>query len=75
MFATGGGRDVLQVTVKAAPADADALVQLPFVARARYLGRHGWVTVTVADEGALDLTRELVATSYDLVRPKRASRR
>ena len=75
MFAAIGGREVLQVTVKAAPADADVLVQLPFVARARYLGRHGWVTVTVADEAALDLTHELVATSYDLVRPKQANRR
>jgi predicted DNA-binding protein (MmcQ/YjbR family) len=71
MFAAIGGDDVLGVTVKAAPEDAEALLALPFVSRARYLGRYGWLTIEVGDESVLDLVRDLVAASYTLVASKR----
>ena len=73
MFAALGGNPVT-VTVKATPDDASALVELPFIERARYVGRHGWVTVTVADDAALDLARDLIAASHALVAPKRHRR-
>jgi len=59
------------VTVKATQDDAEALTRLANITRARYIGRHGWVTVSIADDAMLSLTRDLIATSYELVAPKR----
>jgi predicted DNA-binding protein (MmcQ/YjbR family) len=69
MFASMGGDD-LQVTVKASLDDASVLVQQPGIEPAAYVGRYGWVTLQVRDEDSLRLAEELIAASYDLVRPR-----
>jgi len=72
MFAALGVTDALgSLTVKATLDDQDALIQLPHIERARYVGKHGWVTVTIADEATLEHARDLIAESYRLVRGKR----
>ncbi len=71
LFAATGRSLPLQVTVKAEPADADSLIQQPFIERAAYVGRYGWVTVTVEDPETLNLLLGLIEVSYDLVRGKR----
>ena len=71
MFAATGATLPVAVTVKASKEDADVLVQIPHVSRARYIGQHGWVTVEIEDDEAWDLARELIATSHALVAPKR----
>jgi predicted DNA-binding protein (MmcQ/YjbR family) len=38
------------------------------------LGRHGWVSVTLADEPDWQLVAELVRTSYAMVAPKRLAK-
>src|SRR5438046_1051268 len=64
MFAaTGEGSD--RVTVKASLEDQAALVQHPNIAKADYVGRFGWVTVTIVDAEALSLTMQLIDESYD----------
>jgi predicted DNA-binding protein (MmcQ/YjbR family) len=68
MFAALGGDQATNVTVKAAPEDAEILVQAPHIAVAPYVGRYGWVTVSVVDEAVLDQTLALISMSYDLVR-------
>lgn len=55
------------VTVKASPDDLDGLLQLPYVERAPYIGRYGWVSVTVADDASLELALDLLDESYDQV--------
>jgi predicted DNA-binding protein (MmcQ/YjbR family) len=62
------------VTLKATQDDAEALTRLPNITRARYIGRHGWVTVSIVDDAMLSLTRDLIAASYELVAPKRRPR-
>lgn len=72
MFATlVGGPEGLRMTVKTTHLDAEMLTGLPHVARAAYIGRYGWVTVSIRDEATLDHARELVAASYEQVAPKR----
>ena len=53
-----------QITVKPAGDDLEAMLALPFIRRAAYIGRYGWVTVRIEDEPALDLALELVETTY-----------
>jgi predicted DNA-binding protein (MmcQ/YjbR family) len=61
------------VTVKAPPGDLDSLLGLPFVKRASYIGRFGWVSVAIDDRHALELALELVNKSYEInaAKPRR----
>jgi predicted DNA-binding protein (MmcQ/YjbR family) len=68
MFVGLGADTTTNVTVKATPEDAAVLVQMPHIAVAPYVGRYGWVTVSIADEAALDQALALISMSYDLVK-------
>jgi predicted DNA-binding protein (MmcQ/YjbR family) len=70
----GGNSGLAGVTVKATQDDADALCHLPHIDRARYIGRHGWVSVSIEDEGVLGQAFDLIDASYQLVRGRRSSR-
>jgi predicted DNA-binding protein (MmcQ/YjbR family) len=72
MFAALGVTGALgSLTVKATLEDQDALVQLPHIEKARYVGKHGWITVTLSDEATLAHAFDLIAESYHLVRGTR----
>lgn len=79
MFAGSGQREGgdLSVTVKATLDDQAALVQMPGVSVARYVGKHGWITVTITDEASLQFALDLINASYELVAhpPKKARAR
>ena len=76
MFAATGTMLPVSITVKADKEDASVLVQMPNIARAAYIGQHGWVTITVKDDETWALAKDLIATSFELVAPKqRKSRR
>src|SRR5205814_7069426 len=66
-FAFLGLPDRAAVTVKPDPEDLDALLALPFVERAAYIGRYGWVKVAIADEDALALALDLVDHTYESI--------
>ena len=70
----GGGGDTSIVTLKATPADADVLATRPGISRAAYIGRYGWISVTIASDADLAFASDLIATSYALVAPKKRSR-
>jgi predicted DNA-binding protein (MmcQ/YjbR family) len=57
-------------TVKSTPADQAIITQHPAVEVASYVGRFGWVTVTVTGRDSLDLARCLIDLSYDMVSGK-----
>jgi predicted DNA-binding protein (MmcQ/YjbR family) len=71
MFAAlGVTGELAGLTVKATLEDQDELVQLPHVEKAHYVGRYGWISVTVSDEATYEHALELIANSYNLVAPK-----
>ncbi len=73
---TGYGDDgTFRVTVKLSPEDGDAALSLPFVTRAAYVGRYGWVSVVVDEEAKWDLVVDWVSQSYALVTPKKRAKK
>lgn len=68
-FAMFGGAGPT-VTLKPDADEREALLALPFVEVAGYIGRYGWLTLTVTDEESLALARDLADVSYLQVRGK-----
>jgi predicted DNA-binding protein (MmcQ/YjbR family)/GNAT superfamily N-acetyltransferase len=64
-----------QVTVKSTPEEQSHLIEHPAVEVAKYVGRFGWVTVTITNKKTLDLGLELVDESYRSLAPKRKQTR
>jgi predicted DNA-binding protein (MmcQ/YjbR family) len=61
--------EVVYLTVKLTPEEREIAELLPYVRRARYVGRYGWVTAEIADDDALDAALEWVCESYWLRAP------
>ncbi len=70
VFAFLGNPDNGRVVVKADADQLEGLLALPFIKLSPYIGRYGWVLVTISDDDALDLAHELVDTSYELISAK-----
>jgi predicted DNA-binding protein (MmcQ/YjbR family) len=62
------GRTVL-LTVKLTAEEREIAYLLPYVSRARYVGRYGWITAEVTDEESLEAALEWVRESYWLKAP------
>jgi predicted DNA-binding protein (MmcQ/YjbR family) len=75
LFVVLSDTDPARVTVKPNPAELEALLNLPFICRAAYVGRFGWVTVTIEDEDSLDVALRLVDQSYDAIAAKTRGRK
>ena len=67
MFAAGGETSV---TVKSTVEKQSILIQQPNIEKAAYVGRFGWVTVTVANDADLELAFDLIDESYEMVSSK-----
>jgi predicted DNA-binding protein (MmcQ/YjbR family) len=59
----------VQLTVKLTAEEREIVQLLPYVSRARYVGRYGWVTAQVTDEESLEAALEWVRESYWLKAP------
>ena len=59
----------LSLTVKLTQQERELAQLLPYVSRARYLGRYGWVTAVVEDEESLANALEWLRESYWLRAP------
>ncbi len=56
--------DALHVTLKLSAEEREIAMLLPFVRRARYVGRYGWVTAEVTDQESLEAALEWLRESY-----------
>jgi predicted DNA-binding protein (MmcQ/YjbR family) len=72
MFASMSvGEEAVHLTVKLTPEEREIAFLLPYVRRARYVGRYGWITADVADEDSLEAALEWLRESYWLKAPLR----
>ena len=70
MFASMSvAEECVRLTVKLTPEEREMAQLFPFVSRARYVGRYGWVTAEVADEESLEAALEWLRESYWLKAP------
>jgi predicted DNA-binding protein (MmcQ/YjbR family) len=71
LFAMMPDRDgECELTIKLTDDERDVALQLPYVRRASYVGRYGWVTVRVSDEESMQSALEWLRESYWLKAPK-----
>jgi len=61
--------DAVQLTVKLTPEEREIAHLLPYVRKARYVGRYGWITAEVSDEETLEAALEWLRESYWLKAP------
>ncbi len=59
----------VRLTVKLTPEEREMTQLLPYVRKARYVGRYGWVTAEVTDEESLEAALEWLRESYWLRAP------
>jgi predicted DNA-binding protein (MmcQ/YjbR family) len=69
MFAWLHEGEPVEVTVKLTREERDVAELLPYVRKARYVGRYGWVTACITDEESLEAALEWVRESYWLRAP------
>ena len=70
MFAAMSVREgAVHLTVKLTPEEREMAQLLPYVSRARYVGRYGWITAEVSDGESLACALEWLRESYWLKAP------
>ena len=70
MFASmSAAGDATLLTVKVTPEEREIAELLPFVSRARYVGRYGWITAEIKDDESLEAGLEWLRESYWLKAP------
>ncbi len=69
MFAWLVEDDPVELTVKLAAEEGEIAYLHPWVRRASYLGRYGWITATIEDADALATALEWLRESYYLKAP------
>ena len=61
--------DAVSLTIKLTAEERELAQLLPYVRRARYVGRYGWITARVTDEESLANALEWLRESYWLRAP------
>jgi predicted DNA-binding protein (MmcQ/YjbR family) len=69
MFAWLREDDPVEVTVKLSTEEREIAQLHPWVRRASYVGRYGWITATIEDADALETALEWLRESYYLKAP------
>src|SRR5919109_3176939 len=63
------GEAAVHLTVKLTPEEREMAQLLPYVSRARYVGRYGWITAEISDGESLECALEWLRESYWLKAP------
>ena len=71
MFASMSEVDgIVRLTVKLTAEEREIAMLLPYVEKAKYVGRYGWVTALVSDDESLEAALEWLRESYWLRAPE-----
>ncbi len=71
MFASMSEVDgIVRLTVKLTREEREIAMLLPYVEKAKYVGRYGWVTALVSDDESLEAALEWLRESYWLRAPE-----
>jgi predicted DNA-binding protein (MmcQ/YjbR family) len=62
--------DGSSMTVKATPQEQDVLIQHPAIRPADYVGRYGWVSIHVDGDETMEMAKDLIDSSFELVEKK-----
>ncbi|MBN1348488.1 MmcQ/YjbR family DNA-binding protein [candidate division KSB1 bacterium] len=57
----------LAITVKSSQEKNAILLEHPHICQASYMGRFGWISITVPNHDSLNLAKELILESYLIV--------
>lgn len=60
----------VRLTIKLTAEEREIAMLLPYVEKAKYVGRYGWVTAVVTDEESLESALEWLRESYWLRAPE-----
>jgi predicted DNA-binding protein (MmcQ/YjbR family) len=75
MFAAmSDGDGPVRLTVKLTAEEREIAMLLPFVSKAAYVGRYGWITAEVTGDESLEAALEWLRESYWLKAPARLRR-
>jgi len=70
MFAAmSAAGETVRLTVKLTAEEREMAYLLPFVSRAKYVGRYGWITAEVSNEDSLESALDWLRESYWLKAP------
>jgi predicted DNA-binding protein (MmcQ/YjbR family) len=61
---------IVRLTVKLTAEEREIAMLLPYVEKAKYVGRYGWVTALVSDDESLETALEWLRESYWLRAPE-----
>ena len=64
-----------RVTVKSTPDEQARLIEHPAIEKAKYVGRFGWVSITVTSKQTSRLALELIDQSYDSIAAGKSKRK
>lgn len=67
---TGGDRAAIPVSAKPLPENREIFLAMPGVKVAAYVGRFGWLSLTIEDQASLELAKDLIAESYAVIAKK-----
>ncbi len=71
---TSGDRPVLTLSAKPLPETREMFLQLPGVKVAAYVGRFGWLSMSVTDEATLGVAKDMIAESYAQMAKKKRTK-
>lgn len=61
---TAGDRPTITLSAKPLAENRDMFLQLPGVKVAAYVGRFGWLSMTITDPSSLEIAKDMIAESY-----------
>ena len=75
VFAICNTEKPLAISLKPKRQNLDAYLYHPAIDIARYVGRFGWVTITIEDKDTADLALSLVLESYEVISTQKGRRK